>query len=166
VNTSLKYAAGISSVAIILKLIIFLTGNNFTALDDYYIHAVSLLMVFGIFAGMREFMQKCDQKISLKMLMKEGCKIAGLNAVIMSIFLLIYYSYIDTGYFTVKIRQTLSLMAEKGISKEQMKEYYLNAKFLFFAPDKVASFALFGYLVTGCIYAVISGFLLRKNLVA
>jgi hypothetical protein len=165
VNTSVNYAAAIASVAIILKLIIFLTGSNFTSFDDYYIHVVSLLMIFGIFAGMREYLKKSAQS-SMKLLIKEGCKIAAVNALIMSFFLLLYYSYIDTEYFTVKIRQTLSLMAEKGIGKEQMKEYYLNAKFMFFAPDKVASFALFGYLMTGCIYAVISGFLLRKNFTA
>lgn len=91
-----------------------------------------------------------------------GCKIAALNALIMSVFIYIYYSYIDTEYFPAKIKSTLLLMKENGYTLEQMLEYSMNARLLFFAPDKVATFTLFGYLLLGGFYAVISGFILRK----
>ncbi len=89
-----------------------------------------------------------------------------MNALVMGVFIYVYYNFIDSAYFTEKIRNTLSLMTENNYTKEQMKEYYLNARLLFFAADKVASFTLFGYLLLGCFYAVVSGFVLRKNAVS
>jgi hypothetical protein len=55
-------------------------------------------------------------------------------------------------------------MDQRGDSIEDMMRYYMNAKHFIFAPNNVASFALFGYLFLGCIYAILSGILLRRNL--
>jgi hypothetical protein len=164
VNIILRYALSVSALSIILKLAIFFGGYNFKWPDNYYLYAVFLFMLLGIFLGMRSRIIETNRKISLKNLIKDGCKIASLNAVFLAAFLFIYYKFIDIHYFQQKIQDSMALMDARGDSIEDMMRYYMNAKYFIFAANNVASFALFGYLVLGCIYAILSGILLRRNL--
>ncbi len=163
-NTIFKYALTITALAIILKLAIFFGGYNFKWPDDYYLYMVFLIILVGVFLGMRTRIIETNSTISLKQLIKEGCKIAALNAVFFAVFLYVYYSFIDTAYFQHKIQETMALMDQRGDSVEEMMRYYMNAKYFIFAPNNVAYFALFGYLFLGCAYAILSGILLRRNL--
>ena len=79
----------------------------------------------------------------------------------MSVFIYIYYSWIDPGFFTHKINEALILMKSNGNTPEEIKEYILTAKIIF-SPGKLSSFTLFGYLILGIIYSAICGLLLHK----
>ena len=158
----LKYAIAVSAASIVLKLVIFFAGLQFAAVGTYDIYIIFLLVLIGVFHGMRAAKSASGNIQNLRENIHTGCKIAALNALVMSVFTYIYYRYIDTGYFPEKIKSTLLLMKKNGYSFEQMFEYSMNARLLFFAPDKVATFTLFGYLLLGGFYAVIAGFILRK----
>ncbi|MDQ3192293.1 MAG: DUF4199 domain-containing protein [Bacteroidota bacterium] len=159
-----KYALAVSFASIILKLIVFITDQQFTVIGEYSTYVIFLFILLAIYLGMRQARNITNNNQSLGENINVGCKIAAINGLVMGAFIYIYYSFIDTGYFTEKIRNTLVLMIQSdNYTIEQMKEYYINARLLFFAPDKVASFTLFGYLLLGCFYAVISGFVIRKK---
>jgi hypothetical protein len=163
-KTIFKYAMAVSATAIIFKLAIFLGGYNHQWPDNNYLYIVFLLLLLGIFLGMHEIAAKMGGNISIVQLIKEGCKISGINAITMSGFIYLYYKLIDTKYFTTKINSTMQLLSEKGAGKEELIEYYLNSKYIFFAPDKVASMALFGYMAMGCLYSILCGIILRRRL--
>lgn len=164
-DTVFKYAVSAFVLSAALKLAIFYGGYNFQKPDDYYLYAVFMILLLGIFLGMRKRIMETGAKISLKALIKDGCKVAAIFAVLMAGFLLVYYKFIDPGYFNTMIHDKMALLAESGASVEETMQFYLNAKYLFFVPRNVATIALFGYLVLGCVYAVMSGILLRRNLV-
>jgi hypothetical protein len=162
VSPVIKYSFGISAVYIILKLVIYHAAWQNHAIDQYSVYLVFLILLAGIYFGMRE-MLKQDPAIDFKNLIKSGSKIAALAAIFIAIFTYAYYTWIDVNYFPERIRHGLLLMKENGNTAEEAKEYYLTAKYLIFAPDKVATFALFGYLLMGIFYSLISCFLLRKR---
>jgi hypothetical protein len=162
VSPLFRYSLVISSLYVIIKLVIFQAGWQYQSVDQYSVYVVFLILLAGIYMGMRETL-KAKQQMELKHLIKSGAKIAALSALIMAGFLYVYYTYIDVNYFPKMIQQRLVMMKENGNTPEEAKEYYLTAKYLIFAPDKVATFALFGYLLMGIFYSLISGFLLRRR---
>ena len=120
-----------------------------------------LFILIGIFLGMRETRFRSSNSISLKTSINNGVKISAINAVIMSAFIYIYYTWIDPGFFTHKINEALVLMKSNGNTPEEIKEYILTAKIIF-SPGKLSSFTLFGYLMLGIIYSAVCGLLLQK----
>jgi hypothetical protein len=162
VKTVLKYALAVAALSIILKLIIFLSGLQHQWADNYYVYFVFLIVLAGIFLGMREEKVNAKGLLPIRDLIKAGCQIAGINALLMGAFLYLFYSVIDPEYFKIKMDTTIQLMMQNGTTVEQVRDYIINAS-LIFTTKNVASFALFGYLAMGCFYAVLAGFTLRSK---
>lgn len=94
--------------------------------------------------------------------MKTGMRISALFALMMGAFIYAYYSWIDPAFFDAKIDRTLTLMKEQGAGREDMEQYFINARMLF-TPGKQAFFVFFINMLIGILYSVFTSLFYNRK---
>ena len=158
----LKYALFISSFSIIWKLSLFIANAQNTVLGKYYLFAYFLFILVGILFGLKEYIKKHPEGTSIGEKIKVGMKISGLNALLYSAFIFLYYRWIDISFFASKINKDLLLMKSRNNSPSEI-EQYLNTVKILYSPSSLFQATLFGFLLIGIIYSILCSLALHKR---
>jgi len=147
------------AISILLKLSIYFNSLQFTSYETVAIFANLLVLMSGVFFGIRLF--KSQQKEATKYVedFKAGMRVAAVYALLFAIFLYVYYAYIDPSYFEIKLLKQLELAQNQGnvdlTKAKEMGEFILS-------PYFQSTISLLGFLILGSFYAGIISFLMRK----
>lgn len=151
-----------TAVAVAGKLILFLMDLSQEQMAMFTIFVNLLIILVGSFFTVRSF--KISNKGSdLKSDVKAGMKSTTLFALFMSLFMLVYYNYIDRHYFPDMISDRVELA--KSAMKENPDINLENVKRtgeMLFSPQTHASITLFGLTATGAVYAFLISVLMRR----
>ena len=121
-----------------------------------------LIILVGSFFAVRMF--KINNPAStLKLEVQAGMKTTTTFALMLSLFVLVYYSYIDTHYFPqmidARVELARSAMPENpNIDLENVRK----TGEMMFSPSTHATITLFGLTVTGAIYCFFIALLMRR----
>lgn len=162
---AIKYALIITVASIVVKLGVYYAGLQQDEFVRLSLLIPILFLLLGLFLGiieMRKSTNVNDEHIGFKNDVKNGIRIAVLNAIFYSIFIYLYYSQIDTGFFHFRISEGLKTLFEQGSTKGELINYYKNAHF-FLNPSKQSYFTLFGYIFLGLLYSVAIAFIINTK---
>lgn len=157
---ALKYALYITVASIIVKLSVYHAGIQHQEFGQISLLIPVLFLLIGLLIGIRGMSKNAAQTNELsdfKNDTKNGFRIAAFNAIFYSVFIYIYYVYIDADFFNYRINEGLKNLFEQGAKKEELINYYQNAHF-FLNPPRQAYFTFFGYLFMGLLYSVAIAF--------
>jgi len=164
---AIKYACLFATVSILTKLVIFYRHLQFNSTADVVLVSSYLLFVLlSVFFGMRGEAILLKVKPSFLINVKSGMKSAAVYALIMAVFLFIYYKFIDTEYFSKRIADNINTLKSIDISladstnnklglinRDAMIENQINTAKMVFSPFYNSTFSLLGFLITGGIYS-------------
>ena len=145
-------------VAIVAKLVLFLLDLSQQTMAITTMFVNLLVILVGSFFAVRYF--KINNPASdMKSEIKAGMRATTMFALFLSIFVLIYYNYIDTQYFPNMIAERVKLASENPeIDLEQVRK----TGEMLFSPRTHACITLLGLTITGAIYSIILVLLLRN----
>ena len=141
---------------------LFIANAQNTVLGKYYLFAYFLFILVGILFGLKEYIKNDTVGTSIGEKIKVGIKISGLNALLYSAFIFIYYKWIDIRFFASKINKDMLLMKSRNNSPSEI-EQYLNTAKNFFSPSSLFQATLFGFLLIGIIYSILCSMALHKR---
>ena len=149
-------------VAVTVKLLLYLVGLPQEEMAMYTMFANLLVVLVGTFFTVRQHRINSPES-NFKSEFKAGMRSASIFALFMSIFVLVYYNYIDTHYFEYLINDRMEL-AERSLAENpdiKLEEERKTGE-LFFSPRVHATITLFGLTITGAIYSFLLVVITRK----
>ena len=151
-------------VSIFMKMVIFAIHLQFTAYERVYFFGNLFVIMVGVFLGIRLFKSLNKEKTSFIADVKAGMKVVGIYAVLMSVFVYVYYSFIDPSYFDIKLADQISLAtihAEETGEKLSIKQIEDTGKFIL-SPYFQSTVTLILFLLLGTFYSSLITFFVRK----
>ena len=149
-------------VSIFMKMAIYAGNWQFTGYERVYFFGNLFVIMIGVFLGIRLFKAISIEKTGFMADIKAGIKVAGMYAVLMSLFVYLYYSFIDPSYFPLKIEDQLRLLQESGrATGDELVQSRETAQFIL-APYFQSTVTLILYLLLGTFYSSIITFFVRK----
>lgn len=148
-------------VSVFMKMTVYLANWQFTNYEKVYFFGNLFVMMVGIFFGIRLFKTLVQGKTTFLADIKIGMKVAGMYAVFMSLFVYIYYSYIDPSYFDIKLADQLKLAEAAGITGKDLQLRRETGEFVL-SPYFQSTVTLILYLLLGTFYSSIITFFVRK----
>lgn len=149
-------------VAITAKLLLYLIGLAQEEMAMYTMFANLLVVLVGTFFTVRQH-RIISPDSNFNSEFKAGMRSAAIFALFMSVFVLVYYSYIDTHYFEKMIDSRIELAKMSMDENPDIKlEEVRKTGELFFTPRVHATITLFGLTATGAIYSFLLVLLTRK----
>jgi len=145
-------------ISIFLKLLVYTANWQFTDYEKVYLFGNFFVMMWGIYSGIRLFKKNAAETTVYLADLKAGMRIASVYALIMSAFIYIYYSQIDTQYFEQKIQERIELTIKQGEDIEQAKKSMEMVSTPFFQ----STLTLIGFLILGSFYSAMLAFLIRR----
>ena len=148
--------------AIVAKLVLFLMNLAQEQMAMLTIFVNLFVILIGSFFIVRDY--KINHPGSnVKSEVKAGMKGTTIFALMLSLFVLIYYNYIDTHYFPNMIADRVELaraaMAENpDISLENVRK----TGEMMFSPRTHATLTLFGLTAVGSVYCFLIAILMRR----
>lgn len=150
------------AISMLMKMIVFMMGWQFTGYENIYFFGNLFVIMTGVFLGIRLFKSLSPNKTSFIADLKAGMKVAGMYAVLMSLFVYAYYSWIDSGYFPTKLANQMALLEESGSANEtDLKQARETGKFILSAYFQ-STVTLILYILLGTFYSSIITFFVRK----
>ena len=146
------------ALSVFLKMLVYAMHWQHTSYERIYFFANVLILMSGIFFGIRQFKKSMNAKTDFLQDVKAGMKVAALYAIMMTLFVYIYYKFIDTGYFQVKLENQLELARQNDLDVEKAREMGEFALSAFFQ----STVTMVGFLMLGSFYASIITFFLRR----
>ena len=147
------------AISFLLKLSIYFNSLQFSTFEHVALFANIFILMTGVFLGIRLFKSQKQEATTYIDDFKAGMRIAAIYALLMSIFLYIYYAYLDPSYFEIKLQKQLELAQNKenvDLNKaKEMGEFILS-------PYFQSTVSLLGFLILGSIYSALIAFLVRK----
>lgn len=144
---------------IALRIFLFYSGHPPEGTDFMLVHFFALVTLI-YFTGHRMLMK--DPRTRFPDLMRNGFSNAAIYAVLMGVFLYVFYTYIDVEEFPRKMEERVASVVAAGKTEAEARES-LSAMF---SPFNYASITFFALLVVGAfnglLIAVIQHKLLRK----
>ena len=148
--------------AIVAKLGIFLMNVPQEKMAMYTIFVNLLIVLIGSFFIVRYYKMQ-HPEADVKSQVKAGMKGTTIFAVFMSLFVHVYYNYIDTHYFPDMIESRVELAEQERVNNpdidvqqvRQMGEQMFN-------PTTHATITLFGLTLVGGVYTFLVVLLMRK----
>jgi len=151
--------ASMLAISFLLKLSIYFNNLQFSTMDNAVLFANIFILMTGVFFGIRQFKGTREDVTSYLEDFKAGIRIAAIYAVCMSVFLYLYYAYIDPSYFEIKLqRQLEAAQNQDNIDLAKAKEM---GQFVL-SPYFQSTLSLIGFLILGSFYSAIISFLVRK----
>ena len=149
-------------VSIFMKMTIFAANLQFTGYVRIYFFGNLFVIMIGVFLGIRLFKNISPDKTGFLADVKAGIKVAGMYAVLMSLFVYLYYSFIDSSYFPLKIEEQMRLLEESGrATGDELVKSRETAQFIL-APYFLSTVTLILYLLLGTFYSSLITFFVRK----
>lgn len=150
------------AISMLLKMLVYAGGYQFTGYEKVYFFGNLFVLMIGIFMGIRLFKSQMEEKTSFLADAKAGMKVAGMYSVLMSIFVYVYYSYIDPAYFEIKLASQMELMsAKEGVTKAAVNNARKTGEFVL-SPYFQSTVTLILYLLFGTFYSALITFFVRK----
>tara|TARA_B110000046_G_scaffold28052_1_gene28860 strand:+ start:178174 stop:178677 length:504 start_codon:yes stop_codon:yes gene_type:complete len=149
-------------VSIFMKMAVFAGNWQFSGYERIYFFGNLFVIMIGVFLGIRLFKALSHEKTGFMADVKAGIKVAGMYAVLMSLFVYLYYSVIDQSYFPLKIEEQMRLLEESGrATGDDLVKSRETAEFIL-APYFQSTFTLILYLLLGTFYSALITFFVRK----
>ena len=157
--------AGIMTVcAVVIKLLFFLIGLPQQEMAMYTMFANLLVILVGSFFTVRGYKMNYPGADFISEF-KAGMRSTAIFALLMSIFVLIYYNYIDTHYFENLIADRIQFAEQELVNNPDIDlEEVRKTGEILFTPRVHATITLFGLTATGAIYTLLLVALTRKFL--
>lgn len=149
------------AASILLRLIVFANNWQLSNFENIYFLGNTLILMTGVFFGIKIFKQKQQSKTSFMSDVKEGIKVAGLYAILLSFFAYCYYSYIDPDYFPNKIQTQVELAMKGGAEGKNLAQMEKTMGFVL-TPYFQSTVTLILYLLLGTFYSSLITFFVRK----
>ena len=150
-------AALAAFAVIVLRLFLYYTGHPPEGIDFLIVHCLALAtLVF--FTDHR--LLTTDRTAGFPLLMREGFKSAAVYALIIAVFIWIYYATVEHTYFTHRV----NAMVAKGMAEGQPENVIRPRLEKFFTPFNYTSITFFGLLIAGGFNALMLGMLHHKVL--
>lgn len=165
-------------IYIIIRIVAFYMG---VPDEDYrYFVSVNLLfIVLAIAAAMYHNFRGSNEKVQFPDEMKVAMRAVSAYAIILTIFVFVFYKWIDPGFeqrkidvFQYELEQTdYSLLPDMenplivlGLSKEEFIEREVEKAGKFLSPFAQSTLTLVGIMVVGIVYSLLMVFLRMKFL--
>lgn len=149
-------------VSIFMKMAIYAGNWQFTGYERIYFFGNMFVIMIGVFLGIRLFKEISAEKTSFMGDIKAGIKVAGMYAVLMSLFVYVYYTFIDPSYFPLKIDDQMALLEESGrATGGELAQSRETAQFIL-APYFQSTVTMILFLLLGTFYSSLITFFVRK----
>lgn len=142
---------------IIVRLTLFYTGRPPEGTDFMLVHFLAIVTIV-FFTGQRLLSQ--DPRSSFPDLMRNGFRNTAVYALLIGVFLWVFYNFVDTQEFPEKIDERVNAVMAEGKTEAEARKG-LEA---FFNPFNYASITFFTLLIVGAMNALIIGLLHHKVL--
>jgi hypothetical protein len=150
-------------LSIIWKTSLFAFGARDTFMGQYSVMFVMLFMLLGIYLGLEELRKTVfGGKLSFQQGFKSGMMIAFLHSIFYSLFLYVYYAYIDVTFFAEKIEARVAEARAAGNTEESIESFRQSAEQIL-SPSVQSTFSLVGLLVLSAFYAGIIAKMIEKK---
>jgi len=151
-----------TAAAIAAKLILFLADLPQEQMAMFTIFVNLFIVLVGSFFTVRKF-KMITSPSDMKSDVKAGMKTTTLFALFMSVFVFIYYNYVDTHYFPQLIADRVELATDAAVDNPDINlENVQKMGEVWFSPRTHATVTLFGLTITGAIYSFLIALLMRK----
>lgn len=140
-----------------LRLILFHLGRAPEGTDFLIVH-FSALVTIVFFTDHR--LLRTDKSAGFPDLMREGFKSAAVYALIVALFIWIYYASVEANYFQNKV----NAMVAKGMAEGQPESVIRPRMERFFTPFNYTTITFFTMLIAGAFNALLLGALHHKVL--
>ena len=148
--------------AVAIKLLLFLIGLPQEQMAMFTMFTNLLVILVGSFFTVRGY-RLAYPNANFASEFKAGMRSTALFALFMSIFVLIYYNYIDTHYFHEMIANRIELAEKELVHNPEIKiEEVRKTGEMFFTPRVHATITLLGLTLTGAIYTLLLVALTRR----
>lgn len=144
--------------SIVVKMLVYLTNNQFTDIGRYAIFLNILFIMSAVFLSIREFKKSRGATSDYIEDFKIGMKAAAWYAILLSVFVYTYYSYIDSSYFPTLMESRMELAKEAGVDVKQAKDTAVVVLNPFFQ----STITLVGFLLMGAFYSALISYFVRK----
>ena len=149
------------AASIMLRLIVFANNWQFSTFENIYFLGNTLILMTGVFFGIKLFKQQQSSSTDFLSDIKEGMKVAGLYAILLSFFAYCYYSYIDSEYFASKMQHQVDLAIQNGAKGDDLVKMKDTMGFVL-TPYFQSTVTLILFLLLGTFYSSIITFFVRK----
>ena len=158
----MKIALVMGVVAIALKLTLFKAEVEHGVAARIVMFSHLMLIMIGTFFGVRAVdpgASDSDTKIQLK----SGMRVAGLYALIVCAFLVVYYEFINPNYFQSLIESKMEAVSNYKLTHPEVDiENERKTAELFLSTKFQVTITLFGLVISGVIYSLLITFFLKK----
>lgn len=144
--------------SVIVKMLVFVTGNQFSDIGRYAIFVNIFIIMIAVFWGIREHKKNVGNQSTYLEDVKEGMKTASWFAIILSVFVYCYYNYIDTKYFAIRLQENLELAESQNMDVEKARE----TGEIVLSPFFHTTMTLIGFILMGAFYSTLIAFFMRK----
>ena len=149
--------------SVIVKIALFKIGIEIQKGITYVAFFNLLVISVGVFFGIRQFKILHPQPTGFKDEVKAGMRTCALYAIMMVVFIYVYYNNIDINAFPYLVQSRMD-MAQSAIDQGHEVDLVNVRQFaeFIFSPKTHATITLFGFLVAGVIYSLLISFFMRK----
>lgn len=158
-KTVFSTAVWFTLFSIIMKMVIFITGQQFTNFDLYLGVGYVFLLMTAIFITIRNHKLKVGATSAFVDDIKAGMKVTALYAIFMSAFLYAYYTLIDPDYFTIMLQQKVAQAEAAGNTNLDQVQ---NAGEFVLSPYFQSTVTLVIFMIIGVFYSSLITFFVRK----
>jgi len=145
------------ALSVIAKMLYYIRLAPNEEFDMYVRFFYLLVFLLALFIGIQNRMKSFD--FSFTEGLKQGMRIASFYALLLAAFTWVYYRWIDTSYFQVRIQEVRESAAQANA--EQMDAIMSNAEIIF-SPSTHSTLTLLGLMCIGFIYSIILSLIIRK----
>lgn len=167
-----QVAVTFAIAALIVKLSVFALGIQHGKMETYTWFIYMLLLLFNVFFGIRVNKIMTQGPTSVPQDFKAGARTASFFGIIVGAITYIYYTQIDSDFFTIKQQPYIDGLLEiaenklkEGISKEEVsKGLYesMDRLKMQLSPYLHSMLTMFGLVFIGLLNSIIFAILMKK----
>ncbi len=150
--------AALTALAVIaLRLILYYTGQPPEGTDFLIVHFLALVTIV-FFTDHR--LLTTNKAAGFPDLMREGFKSAAVYAILIAVFIWVYYASVESHYFEHRV----NAMVAQGLAEGQPENVIRPRMERFFTPFNYTTITFFALLIAGAFNALLIGMLHHKVL--
>ena len=119
-----------------------------------------LILIFGIYLGIRKVKRINENTISFAQAFKTGIKISFITAIVVCVFTYLYCVVINPGYADFMVKETQAELIKSGAAAQDISTQLQKVKQQFSTASQVMM-ALVGQFVIGCVASCIISFFIK-----
>lgn len=140
-----------------VRLLLHGIGRPAEGTEFMLVHFLAIVTII-FFAGQR--LLRTDPRNGFPDLLREGFRHAAVYAVLIGVFLWIYYTFVEADHFRVRIDQLVAQGVEEGQPEDLIRERMER----FFTPFNYATITFFALMAVGAFQTLLIGLLHHKLL--